>query len=442
MARDGQWWVRRRWWLLALWAIAQWWVVADHTGDWGFFRTAAGLVFGGQTGVRHLPGGIHTWASDPSLQFGPPAVLFAEAARLTGSARSAFAVLTMSLCLPTLWCIEATAIALGRSVSRAQTMTAAGGALLVYSWGQLAFGSSHLDDALALSGAAFAAWLVVTDRWWQAALVIGTAAAAKPWGVAAVPLLLLVPRGRRGPALALALGAAVAWWSPFLLDPKTLSAGAQRPTFLLTAPLHALVGGRLALPSWGRSGQLLAVVVAGALAARRSGVCAVVLAGIAVRLLVDSGSYDYYWTGLLVAAILFDQVAARRWPVATLVATVGVVDPFGAHPRAQAAVSLLVLLGALAIALGQGAEDPVTFSEETRLSTSAGSRLRHRTTDPSTDSGASSPRTTASRSVKSDVESTRALSVSPASAVASTSSAPERVPPSTAKAGSPGSTGE
>ena len=128
MPRDGQWWVRRRWWLLALWAIAQWWVVADHTGDWGFFRTAAGLVFGGQTGVRHLPGGIHTWASDPSLQFGPPAVLFAEGARLTGgSARSAFAVLTMSLCLPTLWCIEATAIALGRSVSRAQTMTAAGG---------------------------------------------------------------------------------------------------------------------------------------------------------------------------------------------------------------------------------------------------------------------------------------------------------------------------
>ena len=157
--------VSRRWLVLAAWATAQWWIVPDHTGDWRYFDTAARAVFGGTLGRGRAPGGLHLYTSFP-VQFGPPPILLAELARLgDGAGRAVFGIVIMCVCLPTLWLLQQTAMALGQPRAKVEATVLLGGLAIVPAWGVLAFGYTHMDDALVLFGAALDCGSCHGTRW-------------------------------------------------------------------------------------------------------------------------------------------------------------------------------------------------------------------------------------------------------------------------------------
>jgi hypothetical protein len=347
-------WARRRWPLLAGWSAAQWWLVADHTGDWAYFQGAARAMFGGSIGTHHLPGGIHTYANAPSFQFGPPAVVLAEPATWFGTlGRPIYEIAIMALCLPTLWMLEAIAVELGRPPESARRFTLLAGALLVHAWGLLAFGASHMDDALVLVGAVATAFLCLRQRPYLAAGVAGTAVAAKPWGLFVLVLLLQVEPRRRLPALAVAGAVALAWWSPFLLDPHTVSAVAgARVGINDNTVLHLILPGAHRMPPWVRPAQLAGGVVVGTWLALHGRIWSVPLVAIALRIVIDPGGYDYYWCGLTVAAMLHDNAERRRLPLATVLSTVPMLLSFQGFPsRWQAIISAVGLVGCVVTVL-------------------------------------------------------------------------------------------
>jgi hypothetical protein len=306
--------VSRRWPLLTLWGVAQWWLVSDHTGDWLYFSTAARAVFGGTLGHNHAAGGIHTYAHFP-VQFGPPPIYVAELTRLSGGfARTLFGILIMALVLPTLRLLQEAAVNSGVTRQRAERTIFIGGILAMPSWGQLAFGYAHMDDALVLVSAAAAMYLISRggcEVW--AAIAAGTAAAAKPWGIV-VLALLATPQVTR-PLRALTLGTlvAAAWWGPFLLDPATITHGGsvQLPVSNGTV-LRLLVPHAALSPLWVRPAQLLGGLTVSLLVARKSPASALLL-GIALRLMLDPNNYAYYWAAIIIAALVADLATSNGW---------------------------------------------------------------------------------------------------------------------------------
>jgi hypothetical protein len=91
------------------------------------------------------------------------------------------------------------------------------------------------------------------------------------------------------------------------------------------APLHVLVTGHL--PGWVRAAQLIACALVGYLVTRRSGVAAGLTAGLAVRILLEPGDFDYYFGSLAIAA------TGRRQSFLVLAAWATKMVPFQPWPR-------------------------------------------------------------------------------------------------------------
>jgi len=232
-------------------------------------------------------------------------------------------------------------------------------AVLMPVWAELAVHYTHLDDALALVLLLAGMHAVARSRPVLAALLLAASAGAKPWALAFVPLLLVLPRDRWRRALLVWLPAVAAAWLPFVLaDPRTLHAGGFSIPNVASSSLRLLGVTAASTPSWDRPVQLLAGVVLGVVVVRRGRWLVVPAVVLAVRMLLDPGAYPYYTAGLVLTTVVLDLGWRRtRWPWVSLGVVCGlyVVRYLGPLTPTNAQLGWLraaTLLGVLVIAVG------------------------------------------------------------------------------------------
>lgn len=296
---------------------------AEVPNDWIYFAWGSDTLFGAEQdlSIEGVPvavgggGGLHLYANHAFLQIGPPALLLAKAVGLlpfTG-VLVAGAMITL-LGLLTVWLVDG---AYRPTSPRARFSITIGLAFVTVLWSTLVL-FMHLDDALALASIAGAVLAIRRQHCLSGGLLLGLAAATKPWAVIAAVLVLAVPCTRQRVQAALALaGVVVLSWGPFVVaDPGTLTVGVHHLAAMPSSSLRAIGLAEAAGTVWLRPVQLsVALMVAAALALRGHWAHGL-LAGLAIRLLLDPNDYTYYVAGLAVAALIADVAAADlRLPV-------------------------------------------------------------------------------------------------------------------------------
>jgi hypothetical protein len=349
-----------------------------HATAWHFFDDAARLLLGrAELGVDG-GSGLHLYRGRPDLQFGPLSAIVAVPLVLLGSdaGRVAAMVLGSALGLVAVALAADTANRVWPAVSavdRRRTLLL-GGAIAVVTWGDVAVRTAHLDDALALTAAAGALAATARRRPGWAALAAGVAVAAKPWAVVVVPLVLVAlppgsgPRAARrtGAVLAgrLALAAAVPLltWGPFVLaEPATLDTAGFAIANDPTSVLRALGVDEATTPGWARPAQLLGGAAIATVVVAIGRWPAVLLAGVAWRLLLEPGANRYYTAGVVLGGLVLALgPRAGRLPWALLAGAVAL--EVTAMPGAPAGpgrwLRLATVVGALAVALRSSDPDP------------------------------------------------------------------------------------
>jgi hypothetical protein len=294
--------------------------------DWSYFMWGSRLLFGNHPPWALEPGGFHLYANYEA-QIGPLTLAFTALLRaLWGPIGSHTAsIVFMTAIGPALvYVLERAAIAVSpedqHDAEFRQWTVLLGGLVFIVAWGDLTAFFVHVDDAFTLVFACLAMWAVACKRPATTGVMIGLAAAAKPWGIVALPLVLVFHSRARWRAIA-GVGAVLAvTWLPFVLvDPGTLAAGAPVAPTSRRSILH-LVGFDIgSTPDGIRAVQLGAALMVGVLAVRRGRWAAVLLVGVIVRVLLDPAVYGYYMTGVLVAAFAWELLRSRRpLPVMTM----------------------------------------------------------------------------------------------------------------------------
>ena len=297
------------------WGLA--WAVVSRVGgmySWHYFVTGGRLL----SSPASPQGGLHLFATHPELQMGPLTLAVSAAVvSLVGPAASSWigAALMVALGAVDVWLL--TLLAPGRRLQRWLVSAI----VVIPAWSVLAVHYGHLDDVLALSF--MAAGLVAARRGhpWIAVVAAGLAAAAKPW---ALPMILLGWGGRDHRVRRLLLGGvlSVLPWVPFLLgDPRTLRISSFVIENAADSALRVWGVTDPTTPWWCRVAQLgLGVTLAWA-AARSGRLEWIPLVVITTRLLLDPGTYLYYTSGLVLAALAVDLGSAgrRTWPRLALV---------------------------------------------------------------------------------------------------------------------------
>lgn len=226
-------------------------------------------------------------------------------------------------------------------------------ALGLIAWSEVAVHWGHLDDAMALLAAVVGVRLARNGTWVWAALAFAVAVDFKPWILPAVGLLMAAPR-RQALLGVVVFGAVIAAaWAPFvLLDPSTVGASGFRIAVSPASTLHLLHLASGGTPPWCRAAQLAGGLVLAAIAAKRGRWAAVLMIVIALRLLLDPGTKNYYDSGLLVATGVFDVAAVTALPWATLAAALFVYLPSYALvglPEERAVLRTVLLFGLLVV---------------------------------------------------------------------------------------------
>ncbi len=288
------------WLIFAVWSTA-WTVVhlSSPAGSWHYFATGAKLLLE----FSNPHGGLHLYHSNPQLQIGPLSLLAAVPFTLLPAAvvKLTAAVVMSAVGLGLL----ALAATLLPAESRFRILWP--GLLFIPVWEELAGRAGHLDDVLALTLTVAALVAVQRKHGIAGAMLLALAADAKPWALAFVPLLFVVPAARRLRALAWWAGTVALAWLPFLIaDPRSVTAATYRIQNAAGSALRALGVNDPVTPWWCRPAQLLLGVGLGCLLWRRGRAAAIVLAVIAVRMLLDPGTWSYYTAGLLTGTVLLD----------------------------------------------------------------------------------------------------------------------------------------
>jgi len=314
--------VRWRFAVLTAWTLACGYLVfrpQTLSTDWWVFeygsRMLSGLKTSHYTPIEGGPLHLYTWF--PRLQIGPPPLLAAVPTQLLPPQQGKIvaAVVMCGLGVWALWLIERIAGLVGVAADRVSRMTLWGGLLVLPAWAVLATYWMHLDDAIALTFTLWATGFVLRGRWWAAALLLGIAAAGKPWAVAFWFLLLLLPRARRSHAALLAMASAAVWWVPFVVADPTTFRATGNVVYITTADSTARLLGFARTDGGLRAFQLLTMIFVGWLVVRYGRWPAIVLAVVATRMLTDPQTWSYYTVGLVLGAFLVDVVATRwRWP--------------------------------------------------------------------------------------------------------------------------------
>lgn len=289
--------------------------------------------YGGQALLGHVAGyhaGLHIYVDHPELQIGPgPLALAGLLPRLLPYDVGHYAWIGMTLAfgLGTVRALELTARHLGYDRRRAAWISLVGGACLLASWSELAVWG-HLEEAATICLMFMAVAAVAARRpWWAPALLIGIAAMCKAWGIVELPLLLVLPRRYWTRAAVVTLGVLAVSWLPFMIAaPNSLSALGSIPSTVFpnsALRLFGLSAGHGG-PTSARSFELLLGLSMGTLTVLRRRWLALPLVGLSARALLDPRWFIYYGVGLLAAAMLWDIVERRRFPLWTV--TVGLLE--------------------------------------------------------------------------------------------------------------------
>jgi hypothetical protein len=232
-------------------------------------------------------------------------------------------------------------------------------AVLLPVWGELAVHYTHLDDALALILLVASMHAIARCKPIPAALLLAASADAKPWALAFVPLLLVLPRERWFRAVLVWVAAVAAAWLPFVLaDPSTLHASGFTIPNVASSSLRALGVTAASTPSWDRPVQVLLGVGLGAVAVYRGRWLVVPAVVLSVRMLLDPGAYSYYTAGLVLATVIADLGWRRtRWPWMSIGVVLGLyavrsLGPLTPTDDVLGWLRAATLLGVLVLTLG------------------------------------------------------------------------------------------
>jgi hypothetical protein len=357
--------IRARFALLTVAAVAGCGVIYPaRPGDWVYFHTAE-LVLSGAPGPYRIPGGpLHLYAEMPHLQMGPLAVAATWLAeRLPPHPAQLVAALVMSaFAVVIVAALERAARYSGVPVN--PWLTIIGGLIFVGAWISVAGWWMHVDDVLALTAFGLAMPSLARGRWLLPGLLIGVAAATKPWAIVLLPVLLTLPGRRRRFAVLAAVAAAVACWAPFLLaapDSGRALAGVRISVSADSTLRLMHLAGHWS-PGWLRPTQFLLGIVVASLAARRTGWAGAALCGLAVRVGLDAQTYSYYGAGLVLAALAVDlrRRSDARLPVWTMAAaTVEYVVPAVVDGAPAAVARLAFCFAALTLLTRQPRHETV-----------------------------------------------------------------------------------
>jgi hypothetical protein len=330
---------------------------APHGTSWHFFDDGARLLLGAPVPGLKGPGRLHVYRSHPEFQFGPLALGVATFLHAIAGAHSAAVAqfLLMPVPLGLVWLLDDAARRLGGPAPRPVVLLAGGGALVV-AWVSLALFTTHLDDALALAAVVGAINLITRARVTATAVVLGLAAAAKPWAIVFVPLVFALPRDRWRAAVT-AVAVAVIGWVPFVLaDHATI--GALSHFTIRNSPVSALRALEVETPrtpAWDRLAQLFVggAVVTGTVVPRRSRWPAALLAGIAARLALDPGAHHYYTAGLVTGGLAWDLISSPfGGPIGSIAAIVLLEVPRRVvSPELAGTLRLATMMAAVALAV-------------------------------------------------------------------------------------------
>jgi hypothetical protein len=315
------------WPVLAFWAALWCNIMISRTRSGRGWNPSWHFAAGGARLLFHVPfahgGGLALFATRPNLQSGPLTFLLAEPITLFGRHNGLYpAQLVMSaLGLVALLALERAAFAYRTDItaSRIRWTVLGGGLALLPIWTYTGVYWGHFDDILALLFTALALWAVAARKPLLVGLCLALAIDSKPWAAGFVALLPAVPggwswRSPRVRAIALLALVVAVFWLPFVIaDGHTLSSlsGFTIPNTHDSA-LRALGVDDPQTPSWDRDAQILLGCVLGALAVWRRRWPAVLLVGVCARLILEPGDYPYYFLGLLLGALAWDLLAARR----------------------------------------------------------------------------------------------------------------------------------
>jgi hypothetical protein len=346
---------------LACWATL-WFVLLARRGgiDWKFFSTGTSLLFGGHPAVisgitagagtagpagrpgPRPPGGLHIFANYPALQMGPLSYL--GTAALGGNVVAAELFLEAAGLL-IVYLIDRIAEITRPGHDRTATLLA-GGAVFLVAWTELAAAFAHLDDGLALLLAVLGGYAAVRGHPVASGIAVGLAAAAKPWALVFLPVVLINPKAIRAAAAALlTVGAAYAPF--FIADPATMNA----TRFLIRnepdSALRALGVRENYTPRWDRAAQALLGCGLGTLAFVRGRWPAILLLAGGARIALDPAAHSYYTPDVVTGALLLDVVGTGRIPVYTIVsfAALNLAPLVVRDPAAQGAIRLALVAG-------------------------------------------------------------------------------------------------
>jgi hypothetical protein len=303
---------------LIVWTLSCFVVMAFAGGrSWHYFVQGASVLADLDDQVA---GGLHLYATNPELQIGPVAILATLAALPLGThaALTGWQLLGATIGIVVLRQLQQLARTVRPGVKRHDLdvklcLTAA---FFVPAWLYLAVGATHIDDVLALLFTVLSLRAAQAQRPWLAGGMLGLAVDAKPWALGLGAVLLLLGNRDRLRAAATAVAVIAAAWLPFLIaDPATTNAVRFTISNMPASGLRALGIDVARTPPWDRPAQMVLGLGLGLLAWSRGRWPAVLLVGVAARLVLDPGTNVYYAAGLVLGAATWDLVGARgRFP--------------------------------------------------------------------------------------------------------------------------------
>ena len=319
---------RRRWAVLAGWAVLWCVLVSAHGGySWFYFDHGSVLLFGGHPRGLTAAGGLHLYRNYPQYQIGPLTFLVAALIQPFGVVAAQLLMVSVGVAIV----VAAERLVAAPASVRTGVRLLGAELLFVPLWAELAVHYAHLDDVLVLALSVAAVTALAAGGSVGSVRCSGRRSARNRGRRRSCRCCGSFRPGTAGPRWGWAVAVPVLAWLPFLLaDPGTLLATSK---FTICnakdSGLRALGVTDARTPSWCRPAQLALGLGVGAWSIRLGRWPNVLLAGVAARLLLDPGTYDYYTASVMVAALLADVMLRRgSWPTTSLVAFTGL---YGVH---------------------------------------------------------------------------------------------------------------
>jgi hypothetical protein len=312
--------------------------------DWGLLSSSSKTLFG--------PSSLSLYANHDYLQVGAPALVIIRLLTLLPGGGETEAHVLLALLgwylvrLVERWCFPKARLLAAPLVPGLTTLLVGLPVLLV--WTSLSGGCAHVEDGLTLLAFALATRAISKWKHARAGLLVGLAAAFKPWGVVAFPMLWGLRHKRR--ALLIGVAVVAASWLPFFIgDPATLRAAGHGLFVQKNSTIRMLGITSTYAPTWWRAAELAGALAAAFLAGRRRDWAVAFAAGCTMRLLLDPAGFDYYIAGLVMATYLTERiVGCKPWKTLLLCLTLMSAQNFLTSAQSvplRFAVLVIVLAG-------------------------------------------------------------------------------------------------